>query len=64
MLIIDETSYEINNLNIETEMLIFSDLNIKLTNLPINLKEIWLSIYSRIPHIKLPLGCKIKHYYH
>ena len=42
-LIIDETSYQINNLDTECKILIFSELKINISNLPINLKEIWLS---------------------
>jgi Leucine-rich repeat (LRR) protein len=41
-LIIDETSYDINNLDFENEILIFSKLKKEITNLPINIKEIWL----------------------
>ena len=37
---INETCYEINNLDIECKILIFSELNINITNLPIDLKEI------------------------
>ena len=41
---INETSYEINNLDIECKFLIFSShLNVKISNLPINLNEIWLN---------------------
>jgi Leucine-rich repeat (LRR) protein len=32
ILLIDETSYDINNINMENEILIFSNLNIKLSN--------------------------------
>jgi hypothetical protein len=39
-IIINEISYEINNL--ENEILIFSYLSYDITNLPINTKEIWL----------------------
>jgi Leucine-rich repeat (LRR) protein len=61
-LIIDETSYEINNLNVETEMLIFLNLNTELTNLPIGLKEIWINEEMKVTNIKLPFGCEIKYY--
>ena len=61
-LIIDETSYEINNLNIESKILIFSNLKIKLTNLPVSLKEIWISKGLEVINIKLPFGCEIKYY--
>ena len=41
-LIFNESSYDINNFNINNEILIFTQLNIKLNNLPFNIKEIWL----------------------
>ena len=58
---IDETSYEINNLNVETEILIFSNLEIELKNLPIGLKEIWINEELKT-NIKLPFGCELKRY--
>ena len=61
-LIIDETSYEINNLSLDTEILIFSNLSIELTNLPITLKEIWLKKGIDDKLIKIPFGCEIKYY--
>ena len=57
--IIDESSYDINNLDIECNFLIFSKLNIKITNLPINLDEIWLNKDIIEYNIKLPFNCKI-----
>ena len=39
IIIIDETSYEINNLNIECAILMFSKLQIDIGNLPINKKK-------------------------
>jgi len=59
---IDETSYEINNLSLDTEILIFTSLKIELTNLPISLKEIWLKKGIDETLIKLPFGCEIKYY--
>ena len=59
---IDESSYEINNLDIECTILIFSSLKINIDNLPINIKEIWLHFLIRNPNIKLPFGCEIKTY--
>ena len=56
---IDETSYDINNINMENEILIFSDLNIKLSNLPINTIEIWLNKKIINYEIKTPFGCQI-----
>ena len=61
-LIIDETSYEINNLSLDTEILIFNKLSIELTNLPITLKEIWLNGGININLIKIPFGCEIKYF--
>jgi hypothetical protein len=39
---IDHTSYQINNLNVEAEILVFSELKNKLLNLPTSLTEIWI----------------------
>ena len=61
-LVIDETSYEINNLDIECKILIFGKLNIKIMNLPINLKEIWLRKNIKNHDIKLPLNCEIGYF--
>ena len=57
---IDETSYEINNLDIECTILIFNELKNNIGNLLINIKEIWLSNNIKNPNIKLPFGCEIK----
>ena len=59
---IDETSYEINNLDISCTILIFSELKINIRNLPINIKEIWLNDRIKNPNIKLPFGCELKKY--
>ena len=59
---IDETSYEITNLDAKCKKLIFSKLNINIKNLPINIKEIWLSDEINNPNIKLQFGCEIKIY--
>ena len=59
---INETSYEINNFDIDCQILIFSKLNKNIENLSINIKEIWLSDKIKNPDIKLPFGCKIKYY--
>ena len=60
---IDETSYEINNLDNENEILIFSNLSYEIMNLPINTNEIWLNKeYIEKFNIKMPFGCKL-HYY-
>jgi hypothetical protein len=59
---IDHSSYQINNLNIEAEILIFSNLKDKLINLPTSLREIWIKTGN--PHLehKLPLNCELKYY--
>jgi hypothetical protein len=59
VLYIDITSYQINNLSMEAEILIFSKLENKLINLPMSLTEIW--IRKGNPHIehKLPLNCQL-----
>ena len=60
---IDDTSYDINNLNIDNEILIFSKLYRKISNLPFNTKEIWLMSDIIINHdVKLPFGCVIKYF--
>ncbi len=58
-IIIDETSYDINNINMENEILIFRNLKIKLSNLPINTKEIWLNKNIINYEIKTPFNCVI-----
>jgi Leucine-rich repeat (LRR) protein len=61
-LLMDHTAYQINNLNMEAEILIFSHLEKQLTNLPISLREIWIKQGN--PHIehKLPFNCELKYY--
>ena len=61
-LTIDISTYDINNLNIDNEILIFENLTDKLNNLPINTKEIWLKYDIKDYDIKLPFDCKIKYY--
>jgi hypothetical protein len=59
---IDHTSYQINNLNVEAEILIFSELKNKLINLPISLKEIWIKKENPDTEHKLPFNCELKYY--
>jgi len=59
---IDETSYEMDNLNIDSRILIFSSLITQITNLPINLKQIWLSKNIKEYNIKIPFDCEIMFY--
>ena len=62
ILYIDETSYKINNLDDDAEILIFSNLETEITNLPICLKEIWLYEAIINYNIKLPFYCNIIYY--
>ena len=58
--IIDETGYDIDNLDPECEILILYELGVVLTNLPINLKEIWLyNPLIDIEQLKIPFGCYV-----
>ena len=50
---IDDSSYDIDNLNINNKILIFSNLKDKLNNLPINRKEIWLKSNIKNYDIKI-----------
>jgi len=57
---INESGYDINNLDIDCEIIILNFLKAPLTNLPIGLKEIWLSFPTiDINQIKIPFGCKV-----
>jgi Leucine-rich repeat (LRR) protein len=59
---IHDTSYQINNLNIEATILIFSDLKNKLINLPTSLREIWIKKGNPDIEHKLPFDCELKYY--
>jgi Leucine-rich repeat (LRR) protein len=61
-LIINDTSYQINNLNAETKILIFSELKNKLLNLPTSLTEIWIKKGNPDIEHKLPFDCELKYY--
>jgi hypothetical protein len=61
-LVIECTSYQINNLNMEAQILIFSRLKNKLINLPISLTEIWIKKGNPDIEHKLPLNCELKYY--
>jgi hypothetical protein len=66
------TSYQIDNLDPEAEIIIFSSLDTEVpfppykftevTNLPFNLKEIWLKEDIDLSLIKVPFGCEIKYF--
>jgi len=59
-LFIGESSYNIDNLNHDMKIIIFSELNISLKKLPIKLKEIWLNKSIENYDIKIPHGCVIR----
>jgi hypothetical protein len=59
---IDDAAYQINNLNMEAEILIFSNLENKLQNLPTSLTEIWIKKGNPDIEHKLPLNCQLKYY--
>jgi len=59
---IDDTSYDIDNMDLNADFLILTDkLYNKITNLPIFMKEIWIRKYIDVSLIKLPFGCEIKY---
>jgi hypothetical protein len=58
----NESSYQINNLNMDAQILIFSYLKKKLINLPISLKEIWIKNGNPNIEHKLPFNCELKYY--
>ncbi len=61
-LIIDKTSYDIDNMHDDAEILILTSLDKEINNLPISLKEIWLKegFVGDTDLIKVPFGCEIK----
>jgi hypothetical protein len=60
-LYIDESSYQIDNLDCECEILVLGSITNKITNLPFNLKELYLKKDIDISMIKIPFGCEIKY---
>ena len=62
VLCIDESSYQLDNLDHSCDFLILNRLTKPLENLPCGLQEIWLHRSIKNPQIKLPFGCKIKPY--
>jgi hypothetical protein len=46
----------------DAEILIFSELDEELTNLPTGLKEIWIREENEILNHKLPFGCAVKYF--
>ena len=61
-MLINDTSYNINNLSFETEFIILTDLKTKINNLPIGLKDLWLEKNINIDFIKMPFDCKINYF--
>ncbi len=61
---IDTSSYSLDDLSLDTEILIFSNLDKELTNLPAGLKEIWIKKINKNLNFnhKLPFGCVIKYF--
>ena len=59
---IDETSYEIDNMDPDAEFIVLSNLTKEICNLPITLKEIWLKEGIDVSLIKVPFGCEIKYF--
>jgi Leucine-rich repeat (LRR) protein len=61
-LVIHKSTYEIDNLSVNTEFLIFTDLTEELTNLPTGLKELWIKSGKKNLNHKLPFGCVIEYF--
>ena len=63
ILLINESSYNFDNIFIDYELLIFTEFGQIINNLPINTKEIWLkkSKFEKF-NIKLPFNCKINYF--
>lgn len=59
---IDETSYDIDNLDENIEFIIFNSLNKEVTNLPVTLKEIWITKNINLSLIKIPFGCELNYF--
>jgi len=59
---INETSYDINNLNIDNEILIFNKLRITISDLPINTKEIWLKSDIKNGFLQKPFNSMIRYF--
>lgn len=57
---INDTSYDINNIDPECKFIILLQIKNEVTNLPINLKEIRVLDGLDTSKIKIPFGCKIK----
>jgi Leucine-rich repeat (LRR) protein len=56
------SSYDINNLDIDCKILLFTSLKSPLENVPSSITHIWLKTYTRDVNIKLPFGCEIVYF--
>ena len=61
-IMIDATSYDINNLDIDCKILLFTSLNSPLENLPSSLTNIWLKKNICNVNIKLQFACEIVYF--
>ena len=57
--ILDESSYDINNLSMDCHTLILTDIDNNITNLPPSLRTLYLKSDIETDMIKLPYGCDI-----
>ena len=58
--VLDESSYDINNLSMDCHTLILTDIENNITNLPPSLRKLYLkSDRTDVDMIKLPYGCDI-----
>jgi Leucine-rich repeat (LRR) protein len=58
-LYLNESSYDINNLSIDCNILILTSIENNITNLPPILRTLYLKSDIRTDMIKLPYGCDI-----
>jgi hypothetical protein len=56
---INDTSYNINCLDEKCEIFILKKNNNKITNLPMNIKKIFISEKINVNDIKIPFGCDV-----
>ena len=56
---LDESSYDINNLNMDCHTLVLTSIDNNITNLPPILKTLYLKRSVNVDMIKIPYGCDI-----
>ena len=61
-LFINETSYDGDNMDPEAKFIILRILHEELNNLPVIIKEIWVTDNVDMSLIKIPFGCDIKRF--